>query len=349
MEFTLDEKQQAVADLAAEVLDDTGPEQAWKALAGAGLLSLAVPERLGGDGLGAVEVAVLLGEIGRRALAVPALATLAFGVLPVARWASVEQQDEVLSGIASGTVLTAAVREPVSAVSDGTVVRGTAVGVPYAERAHRILVPVDLAGGGGGVALVDPRRASVTRTPAAGAMPEYTVSFVDTPVAGMLAAGPEDVFRFAVAETCALGAGALAGAQALTAAHVGGRQQFGRPLATFQAVAQQIADVYVAARTVRLAALAACWGIASSDGASSDGASSGGDDDVDVAAYWFAAEAPAAVRTCHHLHGGLGLDVTYPLHRYSSLIRDLVRSLGGAEYRLERLCLNSGGSACSST
>jgi 3-oxo-4-pregnene-20-carboxyl-CoA dehydrogenase alpha subunit len=330
MRFTLDEKQQAVADLAAEVLDDTGPEQAWKALAGAGLLSLAVPERLGGDGLGAVEVAVLLGEIGRRALAVPALATLAFGVLPVARWGSTEQQDEVLSGVASGTVLTAAVREPVSAVSDGTVVRGTAVGVPYAERAHRILVPVDLAGGGSGVALVDPRRASVTRTPAAGVMPEYTVSFVDTPVAGMLASGA-DVSRYAVAGTCALGEGALSGALALTAAYVGGREQFGRPLATFQAVAQQIADVYVAARTVRLATLAACWGLS--------------DDDLAVAAYWFATEAPAAVRTCHHLHGGLGLDVTYPLHRYSSLIRDLVRSLGGAEYRLERL----GGSVCSST
>ena len=86
---------------------------------------------------------------------------------------------------------------------------------------------------------------------------------------------------------------------------------------------------YVAARTVRLAALAACWRLASSGGA---------DEDLDVAAYWFATEAPAAVRTCHHLHGGLGLDVTYPLHRYSSLVRDLVRLLGGAEYRLEKLC-----------
>jgi hypothetical protein len=42
------------------------------------------------------------------------------------------------------------------------------------------------------------------------------------------------------------------------------------------------------------------------------------------------------VRTCHHLHGGVGLDITYPLHRHSALIRDLVRSLGGAEYSLRR-------------
>jgi alkylation response protein AidB-like acyl-CoA dehydrogenase len=218
-------------------------------------------------------------------------------------------------------VLTAALRAQASC--DGSVVSGTAVGVPYAQEAHRILVPVSLAGGGSGVALVDPRRASLIRTPTAGATPEYTVSFVDTPVDGMLDAGA-DLEPYGIAGTCALGAGALAGALDLTAAHIGRREQFGRPLAAFQAVAQQIADVYVAVRTVRLATLTACWNLANAD--------------LDVAAYWFTAEAPAAVRTCHHLHGGMGLDVTYPLHRYSSLIRDLVRSLGGVEHRLEHLC-----------
>lgn len=331
MDFTLDGTQRAIADLAGDVLDGTGtdaPERAWKALGQAGLLSLAVPARLGGDGLGTVEVAVLLAEIGRRAVAVPALATLALGVLPVARWGSASQQEDLLSGVASGAVLTAAVRS--TAVSDGRSVTGTAVGVPYAGQAYRILVPVDLADGGAGVAIVDPRRAGLTPTPTAGTQPEYSVSFVDTPVAGMLGAGA-DVRPYAVAGACALGSGVLAGALDLTAAHIGSREQFGRPLAAFQAVAQQIADVYVAARTVRLAMLAACWGWS--------------DTDLDVAAYWFTAQAPAAVRTCHHLHGGQGLDVTYPLHRYSSLVRDLVRSLGGVEYRLDRL----GGSVCSST
>ncbi len=322
MDVTLDERQQAILGLADEVLDTMGaeaPERAWKAMGQAGLLSLPVPSRLGGDGLGIAEVAVLLTEIGRHAIPVPALATLAYGVLPVARWGSAAQQDDLLSGVASGAVLTAALR--CRASSDGHCVTGTAVGVPYAERAYRILVPVTLAGGGTGVAIVDPRRVVLTRTPTSSAQPEYSVSFVDTPVAGMLDPAA-DVHRYAVAGACALGSGALDGALDLTAAHVGTREQFGRPLAAFQAVAQQIADVYVAARTVRLAALAACLS----------------DADVEVAGYWFAVEAPAAVRTCHHLHGGLGLDVTYPLHRYSSLIRDLVRSLGGAEYRLERLC-----------
>jgi alkylation response protein AidB-like acyl-CoA dehydrogenase len=328
MDFTLDDKQQAVCDLTGEVLDSTGadsPDRAWKALAQAGLLSIAVPPALGGDGLGMVEVAVLLGEIGRRALPLPALATLAFGVLPVARWGSDGLREDVLSGVASGSVLTAALRARASC--DGRVVSGTAVGVPYAEQAHRMLVPVALAGGGDGVAVVDPRAAALTRTPASAAMPEYSVSLVDTPVEGMLADGAS-LEPYGIAGTCALGSGALAGALDLTAAHVASREQFGRPLAAFQAVAQQIADVYVAARTVRLATLAACWGMSGTDAGT----------DLDVAAYWFAAQAPAALRTCHHLHGGLGLDVTYPLHRYSSMVGDLVRSLGGVERRLESLC-----------
>ena len=119
--------------------------------------------------------------------------------------------------------------------------------------------------------------------------------------------------------------GAVAGALALTRDHVATREQFGRPLAAFQAVSQQVADVYIASRTIHLATQAACWRLDQGLDASAD---------LAVAAYWCAEQAPRAVRTCHHLHGGLGMDATYPLHRFSSLVADLVRYLGGAEYRL---------------
>jgi alkylation response protein AidB-like acyl-CoA dehydrogenase len=138
----------------------------------------------------------------------------------------------------------------------------------------------------------------------------------------------EDLYRCAIAGACAVGDGAMAGALALTTAHIGTREQFGRPLAAFQAVAQEIADVYVAARTLHLATMSACWRLDTGREA---------DADLDVAAYWLASEAPAALRTCHQLHGGLGLDISYPLHRYSALVKDLVRFLGGAEHCLERL------------
>jgi alkylation response protein AidB-like acyl-CoA dehydrogenase len=86
--------------------------------------------------------------------------------------------------------------------------------------------------------------------------------------------------------------------------------------------------VYIASRTLHQATLAACWRL---------GAGRPAGTELDVAAYWLAEELPSAVRACHHLHGGIGLDATYPLHRYSALARDLARFVGGAEHRLDRL------------
>lgn len=320
MDFALDETQRAIGRLArATLARESDVDAAWKALGEAGLLSLALPERLDGDELGVAEIAVLLTEVGRAGSAVPALATLALGVLPVVRLGTPEQQDDLLAGIASGDrVLTAGLRGTVSA---GTTLSGTLVGVPHAARAYRILVPA-----GDDVYVVDPAADGVTltRTPTSSGTPEHTVALagVAAPLLGEPGAAAE-LHRLALACACALGDGLVAGALDLTAEHVRTREQFGRPLATFQAVAQQIADVYVAARTLHLATLAACSRLTGTD--------------VDVAAYWLTEEAPAAMHTCHHLHGGLGVDASYPLHRYYAATKDLVRLVGGGEHRLARL------------
>ncbi len=317
MDFTLDERQQAVAGLAAEVLTAEDP---WKDLARAGLLDVSPP-----DGLGVLEVAVLLTEIGKRAPSMKALATLMTGALPLARWG----HPALLPAVASGELLlTAALREPsnpqpfppATAVTDGTIT-GRKIGVPYAEQSHLMLVPA-LADG---VALVRPDAQGVrlTRTPSSSGEPEYALELDHAPVEAMLG-GPEcmrDLYQLAVAGACALADGVVAGALALTRDHVASREQFGRPLAAFQAVSQQIADVYIASRTMHLAALSACWRL----GGDLDAAA-----DLEVARYWCAEQAPRSVRLCHHLHGGIGMDVTYPLHRFSSLAADLARFLGGA-------------------
>jgi alkylation response protein AidB-like acyl-CoA dehydrogenase len=336
VDFELDGTLEAVVQVAAKA-----PE--------AELLRLAVPTWLGGDGLGVLETMVLLTEIGRRGHGGRAMATLALGVLPLARWGTREQQAEFLTAPA----LTAAIREPTevrpvqprTVASPDLAISGTKVGVPYADGTDLILVPVSWTTGGTAVLLVDPAADGVdlTPTPTAGGTTEHTLHLNRAVASGVLGAGlagreprvedgPDavvtDLYWLAVAGACAVGDGALAGALALTTEHVGRREQFGRPLATFQAVAQQIADVYMASRTLHLAVQSASWRLGTDRDAG---------EDLDVAAYWLASQAPAALRTCHHLHGGLGLDVTYPLHRYSSLIRDLVRFLGGAEYCLKEL------------
>jgi alkylation response protein AidB-like acyl-CoA dehydrogenase len=328
MDFTLGETQQAVSQLAAKVLTEADP---WKELAQAGLLDVSPP-----DGLGVLEAAVLLTEIGKRAPSMKALATLMTGALPLARWG----QPDLLPGVASGELLlTAALREPsrpapfppATAVTNGKIT-GLKIGVPYAAEAHLILVPARLPHppdpaplADGGVFLVSPRGAGVEliRTPSSSGEPEYALRLAGAPVEAVLGGADcvRDLYQLAMAGACALADGAVAGALALTRDHVARREQFGRPLAAFQAVSQQIADVYIASRTMHLATLSACWRL----GTGLDAAA-----DLGVAGHWCAEQAPRSVRICHHLHGGLGMDVTYPLHRFSSLVADLVRFLDGA-------------------
>jgi hypothetical protein len=343
VDFEPTELQRDITSLARQVL----PAGGWKELARAGLLSLALPDWLAGDGLGIAGVTALLAEVGRSGAAVPAYATLALGVLPTVRWAGRELAEDLLAGVGTGdTVLTAALREPSepfpaqpsvtvsgNAVSGGTVSGGTVsgikVGVPYAAEARRVLVPATADGGETAVVVIDPADASLTRTHTAGGEPEYTLKLEDVPVRGVLANGAvEGLYRFALAGALTVADGAVAAALDLTKEHLGTREQFGRPLAAFQAAAARIADVYIAARTLHLAVTSACWRLETGLDP---------DSDLDVAAYWLASRGPGTMLACHHLHGGIGMDVTYPLPRYSGLVKDLVRLIGGADYRLDQL------------
>jgi alkylation response protein AidB-like acyl-CoA dehydrogenase len=342
VDFTLDDTQTEISALTAKVVSADDP---WRSLADAGLLALALPPDLEGDGLGIAEVAQVLTEVGRAAASVPAYAALALGVLPVETLGTPGQRAQLLPQVAAGeAVLTAALHEPsapftgrpaTTTRADGGhwLLSGVKTAVPYAGEAARILTPVTTPSGTA-VFLVDPRADGVTLVPTrnSAGTPECTVRFEDVAVeeSDLLAdrGAIATLHRFALAGALAQGDGLLAGALALTVKHVGERTQFGRPLATFQAVAGQIADVYVAARTVHLAVTSAVWRLAS-------GFDSGAE--LDVAAYWFAEQAPVALATCHHLHGGVGVDETYPLHRYSSMVKDLGRALGGAAHRLGRL------------
>lgn len=312
MDFTLDQTQRAVRDLAATVLTGEGDgEAAWKAMTQAGLCS--------GEDLDVLTGMLVLAEVGRAAALVPALPTIALGVLPLSRL-GIE--------LPPGAVVTAALHEPSTAPSttlhDG-VINGLKVGVPYALEAHLILVPVD----NDRVALIDPKAPGVSlhRTPTSTGSPEYSLALTDVRPES-LHEGLADLHQFALAGACAVATGVLAAALDLTTKHVGTRVQFGKPLAAFQAVAQQIADVYVASRTLDLVTWSACWRLDAGLDARAD---------LAVAAHWLTEEVLVALRTCHHLHGGLGLDVTYPLHRYYSLAKDLCRFVGGADLCLQRL------------
>lgn len=330
MDFDLSAEQQAVADVVTSVLDR---EISWEALVQGGVTALAVPERLGGDGLGLAEIATALTEVGRHGAITPALATLGFGLVPLLDAASDKQQDRFLSGVSKGAVLTAALNEPGAALpdrpsvsfSDGRLA-GTKVGVAYAESADWIVVTADSA-----VVVVSPKADGVrlVRTPTSNGSDEYTVTFDDVAVADsdvLAGVSAARVNQLALAAIGAYADGLVAGALRLTADYVANRKQFGKPLSTFQTVAAQLAEVYIASRTIDLVSKAVAWKLA--EGLDADA-------DLDVLGYWLASQAPPVMQICHHLHGGMGMDVTYPMHRYYSTIKDLTRLLGGASHRLD--------------
>ena len=341
MDFDLTATQQAVADVVTSVLDR---DLTWQALVDGGVTALPVPERLGGDGVGLPEVATVLTEAGRHGAVTPALATLGLGVVALVDLASEEQQDRFLAGLvkgAKGGVLTAALNEPGAALPDRPAttfvngrLSGTKIGVAYAEQADWMIVTADSA-----VVVVSPKADGVglVRTPTSNDSGEYTVTFEDVAVseADVLAgATAHRVNQLALAAVGAYADGLVAGALRLTADYVANRKQFGKPLSTFQTVAAQLAEVYIASRTIDLAAKSVVWRL--SEGRDAD-------DDLDVLGYWIASQAAPVMQTCHHLHGGMGMDITYPMHRYYSTIKDLTRLLGGPSHRLDLV-----GAQCSS-
>lgn len=339
MDFTPDPEQQAVADVVDSVLDR---ENTWEAMISGGVTALGVPERLGGDGVGLSEIATALTGIGRHGTVSPALATLGFGVVPMIELASEAQQDLFLDGVAKGAVLTAALNEPGAALPDSPAtiladgrLNGVKVAVPYAGSAAWMLVSTC-----SGVVVVSPKAGGVrcTATPNSTGGDEYVVEFSDVavdPAHQLIGATARRLNQLVLATSGAYAAGLVAGALRLTADYVAQRHQFGRPLSTFQTVAAQLAEVYIASRTLDLISTSVVWRL--SEGLDAD-------DDLAVLGYWLTSQAPPMMQICHHLHGGMGMDVTYPMHRYYSSIKDLTRQLGGPAHNLELVgaqCISS--------
>lgn len=350
MDFDLDETHAEVRALAAQVLDREADQArveaherggrpydagAWKAMAQAGLLGVCLPPEAGGAGLGPLAMAVILREAGARVAPVPALPGLA-AALTVAAYGTGAQK-EALTPFAEGEeVLVVAFREagagpadPPAALARDSRITGRAGLVPYAAEASAILLPARVEGAGTGLFLVRPGDADLRPVPSASGEPVATVALEDAPaeMVGEADGVAAEALRLrTLAGVVATASGVLAGALALTKDHIATRRQFGRVLAEFQAVTMQIADVYVTARALDVAMWAGVWRL---------GEGLPAERDLAVAACNAAGAGVRALYTCQHLHGGLGLDVTYPLHRYFGMGTHLAHLLGGERAHLD--------------
>ena len=309
MDFHLDEEQLAVAELAGRILEEQASgERAWAELAKANLLGLCLPEDVGGSGYGFVEACVLFVELGRTVATVPLVSTLV-SALAIAELGTEEQRRRWLPGVVAGDVVLTAD------------VDGSRSLVPYAHQAGAVLLVDDDR-----VQLVEAGAVESVRQDVGSGEPVFEIAV--TGGGEPLGDGPaatDWIRQRWTAALCAVQLGVTEKALRLTADYVAGRQQFERPIGSFQAVGQRLADAYIDVEAIRLTMWQAAWRLAH-DLPSAE--------QVAIAKFQASDGGQRVCAAAQHLHGGIGVALDYPLHRYTLWAKQVELTLGSGTPQL---------------
>ncbi|MXW57220.1 MAG: acyl-CoA dehydrogenase [Acidimicrobiia bacterium] len=369
MNFDFSESQEAVAALAEQVFsgsagsdrvaevernDERFDRELWAALAASDLLGVAIGEEHGGLGLGMVETALVLREQGRRVAPVPLWPTLVLGAMPIAEFGSGPLRDRWLGAVVDGqAVLTGALSEwgaddalspSVTAArlpDGGWELNGSKPAVPAAGVADAVVVPARVLGADdrGDLAVfvvdldADGVEVTLSETTSRELHGELTLRSVVVGEGAVLggADGRTIVEWMLVRAQVAVAAvvlGCCEEATAMAAAYTSEREQFGRPLSTNQGVAMRAADCYIDTDCMRVTLLQAAWLI-------DEGRSAVEVADAAAVAKWWSADAgQRVVHATQHLHGGMGADIDYPVHRYFLWVKQLENTFGGGSRQL---------------
>ncbi|MEU4170541.1 acyl-CoA dehydrogenase family protein [Streptomyces sp. NPDC026665] len=367
MDFTFTEEQQAAAEAARGVFAGVSPDGVpspaltagavaedfdrplWARLAEADLLSLLLDEEAGGAGLDAIALCLVLRESAKVLARVPLLENSA-ATAAVRRYGGEELRAElparagrgelVLTVAANGTTGHDPAERAVTARRDGTgwVLDGVQTAIPWALDTDFVVVPAHTDADLTVLALI-PRdhegtvlaeqfsttgeRLGELRLESARIADRYVVA----------APGAWEWLRdLLTTGTCALALGLGEEVLRMTSAYTSKREQFGFPVATFQAVAVQAADRYIDLRAMEATLWQAAWRISTGAGGALPAAG-----DVAVAKIWASEGVRRVVQTAQHLHGGFGADTEYALHRYHAWAKHLELSLGPAAAHEEAL------------
>ncbi|MFJ9328277.1 acyl-CoA dehydrogenase family protein [Streptomyces sp. NPDC101230] len=372
MDFTFSEEQQAAVEAARAVFSGTAPDSVtspaltpgavaedvdrrlWGELASADLLGLTLSEDYGGAGLDPVALCLVLRESAKVLARVPLLESCAVA-MAVERYGEIGLAAELLPRAVRGElILTAGANgrtghdpaelavtaraEGSGAAPPGWVLDGVQSAVPWAQVADRIAVPAHTGEGGAVLALVDPAQEGVTLADQVSTsgerLAEVRLDAVRVDARELIGApGAWDWLRALLTTgTCAQALGLGERVLAMTAEYTGKREQFGFPVATFQAVAVQAADRYIDLRAMEVTLWQAAWRISTGAGGPLPAAG-----DIAVAKIWASEGVRRIVQTAQHLHGGFGADTDYPLHRFHAWAKQIELSLGPAAAHEEAL------------
>lgn len=359
MDFSFTEDQQQIRELARKILEeksthdhlkeveaseDRVDRDTWAELAKANLLGVAVPEEHGGMGFGLPGLCLLLEEVGRAVAQVPVYPTLVLGALPLQVFGTDAQKARWLPLVAAGdAILTGALAEAPGAAVEarreegGWRLTGRRVLVPAAHVAERILVPATTESGLA-FFLVDPRtdgvaleRAEVTNREI---RPHLALDDVRVPE-GELLGDPGEGERIlgwlrdrATLALCAMQLGVAERALRMTAAYTTERKQFDRPIGSFQAVHTRVGDAFVDVQAMMLTTWRALHQVDHGEDAT---------ETLAIAKYWASEAGHRVTYAAQHLHGGIGVDVDYPVHRYYLWAHEIGMHLGSGSAQLAKL------------
>lgn len=358
MNFAPSDEQAEVRELAATVFADAregrlrGPEMAdvlWARVVETDLAGVTVPAEHGGAGLGLVELCEVFVELGRAGVDLPLLGGAGLAATLVA-FGEEEQRGRWLPEIASGRLTVALAtaerhggdpeeaRTTARRDGDAWVLNGEKILVAFAQGAGLFVVPArvddEVA-----VFLVEPGAAGLARTEEVDTTGSQRQALVLDEVRvgrnaclgdpGLYGSRPTALLR-RHAETllCAYQVGLADGGLRMAASYTSQRRQFNRPIATFQAVAMRAADSYIDLDAMRWTMYEAALALATDQEA---------EEQVAVAKWWAAEAGHRILGIALDLHGGLGVDLDYPIHRYFLNGKQAQLAFGGGGPQLERL------------
>ncbi len=396
MDFALTEEQEAIVDLARQILTDrctqerlreveSGAERfdrdLWNELAKADLLGIALPESVGGGGFGFLEACLILAEAGRAVAPLPLLPTFT-AALAIGQHGTDAQREQWLPGVASGEIVLAPalaeldsvdLRDPstqAKASGDGWELVGAKTAVPAAHLAAALLVPAKTETGIK-VFVVEPGAEGVSlgRQDTFNHDPTFHVELdgvrvgADAVLGGPAADGAailDWLVDRATVGVCAVASGVADAGMRLTAAYASERKQFDRPIGSFQAVGHRMADCYVDNEAIRLTMLYAAsllgdqgesTGNAAQHSGPAGGVEAGSAEQalatpaesaqvsmaVATAKYWASYGGSRIAHAGLHVHGGISIDLDYPIHRYFLTAKQLEFTLGPGAQQIASL------------
>jgi 3-oxocholest-4-en-26-oyl-CoA dehydrogenase beta subunit len=322
-------------------LEQRFDRELWRQLIDADILSGASASSLGGDGFGVLEQVAILVALGHQMAAVPYLDSVVLAAGAMARFGSEElQQGWGVPAVSGEKILTVALdpemgEGPVQATraGDGYRLTGTRTQVGYGPVADAFLVPAE-TDSGTAVFLItaDDPGVSVTALQTTGLGSAAHLTLDGVAVDGSRRVGGSEVAAWlgtlATLGRSAFQLGVLERGLQMTAEYARTREQFDRPIGSFQAVGQRLADGYIDVKGLRLTLTQAAWRVSEDLPA---------DIDVASAAFWAADAGHRVAHTIVHVHGGVGVDTDHPVHRYFLAAKETEFALGGATGQLRRI------------